>query len=86
MVGIGIEGDYEDLQPLVDEYGADATEIFFPFPRRLAPGAARGTGQLLIVFTPAGLGRVTSKKNGPGHGAASFLPQPQVHPVGATRR
>ena len=32
MVGVGIVGDYEDLRPLVQHYGPDAADIFFPFP------------------------------------------------------
>jgi hypothetical protein len=61
MVGVGISGDYDSLRPLVDEYGADATDIFFPFPRRLAEGGEWGDGQLLITFTPEELQRAASK-------------------------
>jgi hypothetical protein len=64
MVGIGIAGDYENLQPLVDEYGVYATDIFFPFPKRLADGRKRGKGQLMITFTPEGLRRAASKMAG----------------------
>jgi hypothetical protein len=66
MVGIGIAGDYDSLQPLVDEYEAQATDIFFPFPKRLAEGRKRGTGQLLFTFTPDGLRRAASKIIGTG--------------------
>jgi hypothetical protein len=55
MIGIGIAGDYEDLQPLVRRYGSDAADVFFPFPAKLAAGRKRGSGQLLMIFTPAGL-------------------------------
>jgi hypothetical protein len=63
MVGIGIEGDYDNLQPLVEEYRADATDVFFPFPHRLVPEGERREGQLLITFTADGLRRVASKTN-----------------------
>ena len=61
MVGVGIVGNCEDLRPLVDEYGGDAADIFFPFPHKLADGLKQGTGQLLMVFTPQGLQRAASK-------------------------
>jgi hypothetical protein len=65
-VGIGIAGDYASLQSLVDEYGADATDIFFPYPQKLAKGRNGGIGQLLIIFTPEGLQRAASKTIGAG--------------------
>ena len=68
MVGIGIVGDYVSLQPLIDEYGADATDIFFPFPQRLGAGRKWGNGQLLIIFTPEGLQRAASKAAGTSPG------------------
>ena len=54
-VGVGIVGDYEDLEPLVRCYGPNAAEIFFPFPAKLADGPKQGTGQLLFTFTPQAL-------------------------------
>ena len=67
MVGVGIAGNYASLQPLVDEYGADATDIFFPYPKKLAKGRKWGNGQvviLLFTFTPEGLRRAASKTIG----------------------
>jgi hypothetical protein len=55
MVGVGIVGDYEDLKPLVQCYGPNAAEVFFPFPDKLADGPKQGTGQLLFTFTPQAL-------------------------------
>jgi len=69
MVGVGIAGNYASLQPLVDEYGADATDIFFPYPKKLAKGRKWGNGQvviLLFTFTPEGLRRAASKTIGTG--------------------
>ena len=60
-VGIGIVSDYQTLLPLVNKYGPDADDIFFPYPSRLAAGPKSGTGQLLIVFTPQGLQRAATR-------------------------
>ena len=61
MVGIGIAGDYVNLRPLVDDYGPDATDIFFPFPKRLVAGKDWGKGQLMLTFTPRGLRNAAHK-------------------------
>ena len=72
MVGIGIGGDYKILRPLVDEYGADASDIFFPFPKRLESRPEQGWGQLLITFTPEELQRAASKTMGTGQAQAKL--------------
>jgi hypothetical protein len=64
MVGVGIVGDYEDLRPLVQHYGPDASDIFFPFPAKLADGPRKGRGQLLIVFTRQGIRRAAGEAQG----------------------
>jgi hypothetical protein len=61
MVGVGILGDYEDLRPLVQHYGPDAADIFFPFPLKLTDGPKQGVAQLLIVFTRQGIKRAASE-------------------------
>jgi hypothetical protein len=69
LVSVGIAGNYDNLQPLVDEYGADATDIFFPYPKKPAKGRKWGNRQvvmLLITFTPEGLRRAASKTIGTG--------------------
>ena len=84
MVGIGMVGDYEVLRPLVQQYGPDAAEIFFPFPAKLADGPKQAKGQLLIIFTPLGLERAASKAKNAGEGSGlapddrpRFLLQPR---------
>jgi hypothetical protein len=67
-VGVGIVGNYQDLQFLIHDYGPQATDIFFPFPKRLAEGPKSGDGQLLITFTPQGLQRAARKAKNPGGG------------------
>jgi hypothetical protein len=61
-VAIGIVGNYDSLKPLVDAYGGDASEVFFPFPERLEQGRKAGDGQLLMTFTPEGLRRAANKQ------------------------
>ena len=68
-VGVGILGNYEDLQFLVDEYGAGASKIFFPYPAQLANGSKQQSGLLLIVFTPEQLRRAAGKAIGAGGGS-----------------
>jgi hypothetical protein len=61
LVGVGIVGNYQDLEFLVRDYGPVATDIFFPFPKRLTKRPKRGDGQLLISFTPEGLRRAANQ-------------------------
>jgi hypothetical protein len=64
MVGVGVLGDYKDLRPLVQRYGPDAADVFFPFPAKLADEPQQGSGQLLMVFTPEGLQHAASEHSG----------------------
>jgi hypothetical protein len=57
LVGIGIRGNYQDLEFLINDYGSEAAAIFFPFPKRMVKRPKRGYGRLLFTFTPAGLER-----------------------------
>jgi hypothetical protein len=68
MVGVGIVGAYEDLEPLVEHYGPNAADIFFPYPAKLLDGSKQGNGQLLIIFTPRGLDRAVGKAKNAGDG------------------
>jgi hypothetical protein len=65
LVGIGVSGNYEDLEFLIHDYGCEAVKIFFPYPQTLAKGPKRGDGQLLFLFTPEGLRRAATKTVGP---------------------
>jgi len=64
MVAIGIVGDYDNFRHLVDEYHAEATDIFFPFPKKLEKGPQQGSGPLVITFTSEALQRAASKTIG----------------------
>jgi hypothetical protein len=52
-VGIGIVGRYDDIRGIIDRYGSQAAQIFFPNPVALAPAstvAGDARGELLLVF------------------------------------
>jgi hypothetical protein len=72
-VAIGVEGSYEALQPLIEQYGADSTGIYFPFPRKLsAPSPSQqssdnGVPALMVMeFTRAGLASAAARVARPG--------------------
>jgi hypothetical protein len=62
-VEIGIEGRLAALKPIIDGYGAQATAIYFPYPSRLTPSAARSTNDVAMMvmeFDRAGLARAAT--------------------------
>jgi len=61
LVGVGIVGNYQDLQFLVHNYGPDAFAIYFPFPQKLEKSQKCANGLLLFSFTPDGLRRTARK-------------------------
>jgi hypothetical protein len=63
LICVGIVGNYQDLEFLIRDYGPEATDIFFPFPKRLTRRRKRGSGQLLLTFTPRGLKQAVQKAN-----------------------
>jgi hypothetical protein len=64
LAGVGIVGNYEDLQLLVHNYGPEATDTYFPFPKKLSKHRERGDGQLLFTITPEGLRRAAGETIG----------------------
>jgi hypothetical protein len=72
LVAIGVEGSYEALRPLIAEYGADSTGIYFPFPRKLATAQSATRFEdsvpalMVMEFTPAGLARAAARIARPG--------------------
>lgn len=56
MTSVGITGSAAALQPVVARYGRHAARILFPYPRESGPTLADGHGQLVMVFSRAGLG------------------------------
>jgi hypothetical protein len=67
LICVGIVGNYQDLEFLIRDYGTEATDIFFPFPKRLTRRRKWGNGQLLLTFTPRGLMRAVQKANPSPH-------------------
>jgi hypothetical protein len=58
---IGIEGDYDTLEPIVRIYGSDANRIYFPYPDQLEPGPLLGkTAMMVMAFDRAGLERAAA--------------------------
>jgi len=56
-VALGVVGSYQGLQPVIRDYRAAATEIFFPFPKRLIEPPEGDTFMrlLVMVFDRSGL-------------------------------
>ncbi len=63
-IAIGVQGSYEAVKPLIDEYGPDSSAIYFPFPHPLrSPPAADGSDEaplMVMEFTPEGLARAAA--------------------------
>jgi hypothetical protein len=56
--GIGLDGTYDGLKPIIDRFGPYAYRMYFPFPRELVQGVHdRYRGTLIIFFTADGLKR-----------------------------
>ncbi|MGA7764479.1 MAG: hypothetical protein WCA59_22300, partial [Candidatus Binataceae bacterium] len=63
VIEVGIIGGYPALKPLIDRYGAETSAIYFPYPARLAPSAARLAGDpamMMMEFDRAGLARAAA--------------------------
>jgi hypothetical protein len=58
---VGIEGWYDALKPIIRNYGADATEIYFPYPVLLSPTSMpRESAMMVMTFDRAGLARAAA--------------------------
>ncbi len=60
LIGVGIVGDYSEVRPLIEKYRPDSATVYFPYPARLNGKPEKWAGQLLMVFTPAGLKRAAA--------------------------
>ena len=61
-IGVGINGTWPALKPVIDRFGPDAREIRFPYPRKLdrrAPPA--GVRMMVMVFDRSGLAQSSSR-------------------------
>jgi hypothetical protein len=61
LVGVGIVGNYQDMEFIVHDYGSEASAIYFPFPDQLGKTPKSAWGLLLFSFTRDGLRRVARK-------------------------
>jgi hypothetical protein len=50
QVGVGVVGSYEGIQPVIARYRAAATEILFPFPKKLIEPPRGDTFMRLLVM------------------------------------
>ncbi|HXN85454.1 MAG TPA: hypothetical protein VN867_05250 [Candidatus Binataceae bacterium] len=48
-IGVGVVGSPSALKPIIDSYQADATKIYFPFPREWSPSGRRRLVDELIA-------------------------------------
>jgi hypothetical protein len=79
-IQVGVVGSYDALQPLIADYRAASTTVYFPFPRPLA-GAPKGNTfmrKLVMIFDRAGLERAAKR-------ASSELPVEEI-PSGVSIR
>jgi hypothetical protein len=62
-VQVGVVGSYDAIKQLIGDYRTDASEIYFPFPRRLT-GRPKGNTfmrKLVMVLDRAGLARAAQR-------------------------
>lgn len=60
-VVVGVEGSYDALKPLIQKYGADASQVYFPYPAILSPDPVpREPAMMAMMFDRAGLGRAAA--------------------------
>jgi hypothetical protein len=62
-IAVGVVGSYDALRPLIDRYHADASLIFFPYPKKFTSPPSGDTFMrlLVIVFERAALARAAAK-------------------------
>ncbi|MGB9713142.1 MAG: hypothetical protein ACPL2F_08500, partial [Dissulfurimicrobium hydrothermale] len=48
--GVGLLGDIDMLEPIIERYNSQSLQTFFPYPKPYDPSAAAGSGQLLMIF------------------------------------
>ncbi|MGH7933876.1 MAG: hypothetical protein ACREQN_12035 [Candidatus Binataceae bacterium] len=49
-IAVGVNGGYAAVSPLIEEYGADAKTIHYPYPKIYSPGDADTYGWLVMIF------------------------------------
>ena len=60
-ISVGVEGSYDALQPIVESYGAEAGQTFFPYPVPISSSAPpHGTAMMVMTFDSTGLERAAA--------------------------
>ena len=66
-IAVGVESEYDALQPVIRSYGADAAGVYFPYPAPLAAGSPplgpalrKQPGMMAMTFDRAGLARAAA--------------------------
>jgi hypothetical protein len=60
-LGVGVTGTYGALKPIIDNFGRDASRVYFPAPESLSSDAKdESRGLLLMVFDRDGLARAAA--------------------------
>jgi hypothetical protein len=78
-LGVGVTGTYGALKPIIDNFGRDASRVYFPAPESLSPDAKdESRGLLLMVFDRDGLARAAaSPTEMSGHSSTSDTSRPK---------
>ena len=60
-IAVGIEDSYEALEPLIELYGANAGQIYFPYPAKLSSASVpHEPAMMVFTFDRAGLERAAA--------------------------
>jgi len=63
-LGVGVTGTYRALKPIIDNFGRDASRVYFPAPEILSSDAKDDSrGLLLVVFDHDGLARAAASRS-----------------------
>jgi hypothetical protein len=64
LLEVGIEGDYDTLEPIVRIYGPDAIRIYFPYPDQIEPRPPLDKPAMMVMaFDRAGIERAARVAN-----------------------
>ncbi|MFZ1122519.1 MAG: hypothetical protein WAN81_20025, partial [Candidatus Binataceae bacterium] len=60
-IAVGIEGCYDSLEPVIQLYRANASQIYFPYPVSFSPASPpRDPAMMVMTFDRAGLERAAA--------------------------
>ncbi|HVA39933.1 MAG TPA: hypothetical protein VNF49_04670, partial [Candidatus Binataceae bacterium] len=87
-VAVGIEDHYDALEPIIQTYGADARQIYFPYPAPLVPASPpREPAMMVMTFDRAGLeSAAAAAMRRQAAGLLPATPAPAAGELGGTAR